>query len=126
METKKDLLNFCNDAVFYDYKNIRIICELNQVYKCIINRFYETIPYTRILVSLSIIDDIFLKIHSNKIENILENNHDLRGNIIYMLSCEKTVNDKKQKVIDDDDKEQSDNKDEYKYTLPIFKLNSSK
>ena len=34
-----------------------------------------------------------------------------------MLSCEKTVNDEKQKVIDD--------KDEYKYTLPIFRLNYS-
>ena len=40
-----------------------------------------------------------------------------------MLSCEKTINDEKQKVIDDDD---DDDKDEYKYTLPIFKLNSSK
>ena len=98
---------------------------MNQVYKCIINRFYKTIPYTRILVSLSIIDDIILKIQSNEIEKILENIHDLRRNIIYMLPCEKTVNDKKKKVIDDD-KDQSDNKDEYKYTLPIFKLNFSK
>ena len=31
METKKDIINICNDAVFYDYKNIGIICELNQV-----------------------------------------------------------------------------------------------
>ena len=75
---------------------------------------------------MSIFDDNILKIHSNEIENILENIHDLRGKILYMLSCEKPVNDEKQKVIDDDDKDQSDNKDEYKYTLPIFKLNSSK
>ena len=61
METVKDILNFCNDAVFYDYKKTGIIEEINQVYKCIINRFYKTIPYTRIIVSLSIIDDIFLK-----------------------------------------------------------------
>ena len=31
METTKDLLNFCNDAIFYDYKNIGIMCELNPV-----------------------------------------------------------------------------------------------
>ena len=31
METVKDLLNFCNDSVFYDYENIRIICELSPV-----------------------------------------------------------------------------------------------
>ena len=44
METVKDTLNFCNAAVFYDYTNIGINCELNQVRKCIINRFYKTIP----------------------------------------------------------------------------------
>ena len=44
METVKDILNFCNDAVYYDYKNIGIICELNQLRKCIVNSFYKTIP----------------------------------------------------------------------------------
>ena len=39
METVKDILNFYNDAVFYDYRKIGIICELNQVRKCIINSF---------------------------------------------------------------------------------------
>ena len=92
METTKDLLNFSNDAVFYDYKNIGIICELNPVRTFIIKRFYKTIPYTRILVSLSIIDDIFLKIISGDIEKILDDVHNLRENILYMLSCEKTIN----------------------------------
>ena len=40
--------------------------------------FFETIPHTRILVSLSIIDDRVLKNHGNEVENILENIHDLR------------------------------------------------
>ena len=39
METEKDLLNFCNDAVFNDYKNIGIKCELSPVRTFIINRF---------------------------------------------------------------------------------------
>ena len=93
METKKDIINFCTFAVFYDYKNIGITCKLNQVRKCKINSFYITIPHTRFLVSLSIIDDIILIINNNDIENILENIHDLRENIIYMLSFEKTVSD---------------------------------
>ena len=92
METTKDLLNFCNDAVFYDYKNIGLICEFNPVRTFIFNRFYKTIPYTRILVSLGIIDDIILKIDSDDIENILDDIHGLRENILYMLSFEKTVN----------------------------------
>ena len=131
MKTIKDKLNFCNDALFYDYKYIGIIEELNLVYICIINRFYKTIPYTRILVSLSIIDDIILKILSNEIEKILEKIHDLTGKRIYMLSCEITLDNRKQKVIDDKyediDKDQSGNEDgdKYKYTLPISGLNSS-
>ena len=131
METAKGLLNFCNDAVFYDYKNIGIISELNPVRTFIINRFHKTIPYTRILVSLSIIDDIILKINSSDIENVLDDVHNLRENVLYMLSFEKTVNDEQQNFIgdkyEDVDKNQSGNEDEckYKHTLPIFKLNSS-
>ena len=64
METVKDILNFCNAAVFYAHTNMGITCELNQVRKCIINDFYKTIPHTRILVCLSIIDDIFSKINN--------------------------------------------------------------
>ena len=131
METTKDLLNFCNDAVFYDYKNIGIICELNTVRTFIINRFYKTSPYTRILISLSIIDDIILKISSGDIENFLNDIHNLRKNVLYMLSFEKTINDEQQNLIDGKyevvDKDQSGNEDvnKYKHTLPIFRLNSS-
>ena len=131
METIKDILNFCNDAVFYDYKNIGIICELNLVRTFIINRFYKTIPDSRIPVSLSIIDDIILKINSGDIENILDDVHSLRENILYMLSFEKTVNNEEQNMIDDKcedvDKAQSgiEGGVKYKHTLPIFRLNSS-
>ena len=52
METKKDILNFRNAAVFYDYKIEGIFNELNQARKCIINNFHETIPVERILISL--------------------------------------------------------------------------
>ena len=78
METIKFFLEFTNAAVFYDYKNIAIIDELNPVRNFIINRFYKTIPCSRTLVSLSIIDDIILKINNNDNENILNDIHDLR------------------------------------------------
>ena len=91
METVKDILNFCNNAVFYDYKNVGIICELNEVHKCTINSFHKTIPYTRILRCLSIIGDMILKINNDNIEIIIEKIHDLRVNIIYMFSFKKTV-----------------------------------
>ena len=109
METVKDILNFCKAAVFYDYTNIGITCELNQLRKCIINSFYKTIPHTRILVSSSIFNDIILKINNNDNENTLGNFHDLRENIIYMLSFEKFVKHEqrtdKQVLNDDGDQE---------------------
>ena len=76
MEKVNEIINICNAAVFYDYTNTGITCELNQVRKCIINSFYSTIPHTRNLVSLSKIDDRILKINENDIENIIENVHD--------------------------------------------------
>ena len=82
----------------YDYKNIGITCELNQVRKCIINNFYKTIPHTRILVSLSIKGDIFLRTHDIDIENKIETIHDLRENILYMLSFEKLIKDEQHTI----------------------------
>ena len=69
---------------------------MNQVRKGIISSFYKTIPYSRILVSLSIIDDISLKINNNAVERIIENLHDLREIILYMLSFEKLIRDEQQ------------------------------
>ena len=93
MRTIKDILNFCNAAIFYEYENDGITEELNRVRKYIINSFYKTIPNCTILKRLSIIDDIILKINDNDIEIIIENIHDLREKILYMLSFEKLIKD---------------------------------
>ena len=94
------MLKFCNSAVFYDYTNIGITVELNQVRKCIINSYYKRYPDSRIRVRLSINDYIILKINNNGIENIIEKIHDLRENILYLLAFEKLVRDEQQKVIE--------------------------
>ena len=85
IEPIKDILNFCNSAVLYDYKNVGVIFELNKVRKCIFNNFHETIPTSKILVSQGIIDDMILKIHDNDLDDIVDKIHDLRENIIYMI-----------------------------------------
>ena len=90
MKTIKDILDFCNKAIFFDYKNLEYIEDLNQVRKFIINRFHETIPDSRIIFVLSIIDEMILKIFNNEIDNILKDIHNLRENIMYMISFEKT------------------------------------
>ena len=64
--------------------------------KCIINSFHKTIPHSRILLSLSIVDNIILKINCNDIENNIENFHDLGGCIFCTLSYEKLVRDEQQ------------------------------
>ena len=95
METIKDVLKFCNSAVFYDYTNIGITVEFNQVRKCIIINFYRTIPLSRFLVGLSIIDDI-LRSNNNDIEIVIENIHDLREKILYLLAFEKLIRNEQQ------------------------------
>ena len=70
---------------------------MKEVRKCLINSFYKTIPHSRILISLSIIDDIILKNNGNDIEKIIDV-HDLRENLLYMLSFEKLVRDKQETI----------------------------
>ena len=77
-----------------------IINDLNPVRNFIIIRFYKTIPCSRILLSLSIIDDKILKINNNDIEKILDDVHNLREQILYMLSFEKTAKEEEQKAIE--------------------------
>ena len=71
MENTENILNFCFGGIFYDYKNIGITDELNQVRECIKNIFHETIPVSRILISLSIRDVMILKKFGKDVENII-------------------------------------------------------
>ena len=91
METVKDVLNFCIAAISFDYKNIGIIEKLNQARRCINNNFHGTIPVSRILILLSIIDVVILKINDNDFENVIENIDDLRSSLFHMIGFEKVV-----------------------------------
>ena len=86
MKTTNDILDFCNRAIFFDYKNQEYIEDFNKLHKFIVNRFYETIPNSRIIYVLSIIDEIILKIFNYDIDEILKDVHNLRENILYMIS----------------------------------------
>ena len=99
METIKDVMNFCKAAAFYDYKNIGVVVELNQVPKCKIIKFHGTILPSRILVSLSVIDDMILKFNDDDVENIIDNVLNLRDNFLYMLSFQKVVKEDVDKAL---------------------------
>ena len=107
MSSLKDILNFCNAAIIYDYENDGIIEELSGVTKCIIDSFFKTIPNTTLLTSLNLIEDIILKINDNDIENVIHNIHYLREIIIYMLSFEKLNKDNNGELIIGNDNEKT-------------------
>ena len=91
METKKDILNFCNAARFCDYKELDNIEELNKVRKCIINSFQEKIMVSGILVVLLIRGDMILKNNENDTGDIVINLHDSGELFLYMIVFEKIV-----------------------------------
>ena len=99
METVKDVSIFCKAVIFYNYKNLGIIDELNKVRKSITNNFHETIPVSRILITLSILGFIIFKSNDNDFENVLENIHELGANMLYMIGFGKVVKDDGDKVI---------------------------
>ena len=84
METIKELLSFCNCAVFYDYKNLGITDEFNQPRRCITKNFHETMP-ERLLITLSKLDVVISKVFNSDADEVIHNIHDLRSNIIYMI-----------------------------------------
>ena len=94
MNTLKEIFKICNEGLWYDYSKI---CELNKLHKYLIKDFYDTIPHERLLISLSIVDNIILKIYNNENNDIIEDIDKLREQIIYMLSFEKkTVKDEQE------------------------------
>ena len=91
MKTDKEMFNLFNEFIFPDHSCYGVNIEVDILRKYIINRFHKTIPATRMFTVLSIIDGIILKIFSKDLEGIQNCMNDLRGNVMYMLSFEKVV-----------------------------------
>ena len=69
---------------------------LNNARKLIINNIHETIPISRILVVFSIIDDMILMILEKDFKNFFDKIHEMRENILYMLSFEKAIKEEQE------------------------------
>ena len=93
MKIDKEMFNFFNEFIFMDNSFYGVNIEVDILRKYIINRFHKTIPSTRILTVLSIIDDIILKIFNKDLEGVQDKMYDVRENVMYMLSFEKVVED---------------------------------
>ena len=94
IETVKDILNFCNYAIYLDYNKIGVVIQLDNVRKCIYDNFNKTAPQSKISECLRIIDDMISKINENDVENIITKIYELRENIIYMIGCKTLAENK--------------------------------
>ena len=64
MESIKELLNFCNELLFYDFDNVEIADKMNLTRECIIDIFHQTTPTKTILESLFLTDYITMGIYN--------------------------------------------------------------
>ena len=100
METDKDMFKFFNEFIFLDHSEGGIDVNVNILRKYILNRFHKAVPASRILITLSLIDDIILKLHNKNLEKIKDDMYSVRENVLYILSFEKFV---EENPVGDDD-----------------------
>ena len=84
----KEISSYCIESYWFDYSNIS---EFNKLHKYLIKNFYDNIPEERLIISLNLIDKIILKIYDNDKEEINNDIFELREEILYMLSFQKTI-----------------------------------
>ena len=93
MQCDKDMFKFFNEFIFLDHSEVGIDVKVNDLRKYIINRFYNTIPPSRILKTLSLLDDVVLELHDKNLEGIQDDMYSVRENVMCMLSFEKNVDE---------------------------------
>ena len=93
MNTVEEIFEICNDCLWYDFSENKNIDQINKFRRYVLENFYNHIPGERINISLSLIDDIILKIYNNETDDIIKIIHKLREQILYMISFQKTIED---------------------------------
>ena len=109
MENYKDMFKIFNEFIFLDHLKVGVDVKVNDLRNFIINRFYQSIPPSRILTTLSLLDDVVLKLHDKNLEGIQHDMYHTRENVMYMLSFEKFVDNDNNNNDNDSDKDNGDN-----------------
>ena len=91
METDKDRFKFFHEFIFTDLSEGGDDVNVNVFRKYIMTRFHITIPPSRILKTLSLFDDIILKLHNKDLEVIQDDMYSVSENVLYILSFETSV-----------------------------------
>ena len=94
MENDKDMLKLFNEFVFPNHLEVGVDVNVNVLRKYNKNTFQEIIPSSRILTTLSLLDDVILKLHDKNLEGIKDDMYSVRENVMYMLSFEKFADEK--------------------------------
>ena len=96
----KEIFEICNNCLWYDFSEGKNIDQINKLRRYLIEYFYTNIPGERLNISLSLIDDITLKIFNNETDVIIKIILKLREQILCMLSFQKTVENDQDSDID--------------------------
>ena len=74
MQTKTEVLDFCNYVTFHDHINIERLLELNHVRECVISMLSkcDVIPAKKIITVLSVIDGISIMIIDKIVETLVQ------------------------------------------------------
>ena len=106
MECDKEIFKISNEFNFFHHSEVGIDVKVNDLRLYIINRCCNTIPQSRLLQTLSLIDDVILKLHDKNLEGIQDDLYSVRENLMYMLSFEKLVYENQ--VCDENDDDDDD------------------
>ena len=89
MESDEEMFRFFIEFIFLDHSETGVDVKVNVLRKYTINRFLDFTPPSRLLTTLSLIDDIILKLHDKNLEEIQDDMYDVLENVLCMLSFEK-------------------------------------
>ena len=117
MDSNEDMFKIFNEYVFLVHSEGGNDVKVNVLRKYIIHRFHNTITSSRILTTLSLIDDIILKLHCRNLEGIQDDMYSVRENVMYMLSFEKFVDEDTVCDENDDDNDVENEQMSHKFLL---------
>ena len=94
MENDKGMFKFFKEFIFLNDLEVGVDVKINVLRKCIKNRFHESVPSSRILTTLSLLDYVILKVYDKNLEGIQDDMYSKREIVLYMLSFENFVDEK--------------------------------
>ena len=78
METDKDMFKFFNDFIFLAHSEVEVTENVNVLRQFTIGGFQKAVSPSRVPITLSLIDDIILKLQNKNLEKIQDDMYSVR------------------------------------------------